>query len=139
LNEINENLITILKNKFKINIEEASFANGYIPKYIILDRTRNIHSYVTFIKVSNDCINGDFFSQSKDYITSFIELIKIQYSQLDRPLFFIYENELGDIEVVESNLIRLHILENGTKDIISYIFNNSIKGQTLFKQIKSEL
>lgn len=139
LNIINSNLIEEIRNQYKINIERASFANGFIPRHIVLDRTRNIHSYLTFIKITSNKIIGEYFTQINDFITPLLELIRIQYSQLDRPLFFLYVNDMGDIRGIESNQIRLYLLENGSKDIILFITNNSIPGPNLFKQIKSEL
>jgi hypothetical protein len=139
LNNINSNLIQEIRNQYKINIEVASFANGFIPKHIILDRTRNIHSYLTFIKITSNKIFGEYFSHITDFLTPLLELIRTQYSQLDRPLFFLYVNDMGDIQGIESNQIRIHLLENGSKNIIGFIKSNSISGQNLFKQIKSEL
>lgn len=74
-------LIKYFKSKYKLNIEKACFSKGWIPNYIILDRTRNIHSYCVFIfqedfTFTNDFVNNDL-----------IEFSKIRYSSLDRPLF----------------------------------------------------
>ena len=74
-------LVKHFKSKYKLNIEKACFAKGWIPKYIILDRTRNIHSYCVFIF-------QDDFTFTNDFIyNDLIEFYKIKYSSLDRPLF----------------------------------------------------
>lgn len=134
-----KDLITKIYTKYKVKIEEACFSNGYIPKHIILDKTRNIHSYLTFIKVEKSRISGEVFELTKDFLIPIIEYVKIQYSQLDRPLFFIFLDEFGEISGVDASDIRIQLLENGGKGIIQFINQNKINGQQLFTQIKNEL
>lgn len=74
-------LIKHFKSKYKLNIEKACFSKGWIPKYIILDRTRNIHSYCVFIFQDDFTFTNDFINKD------LIEFSKIRYSSLDRPLF----------------------------------------------------
>ena len=74
-------LIKHFKLKYKLNIEKACFSKGWIPKYIILDRTRNIHSYCVFIFQDDFTFTNDFINKD------LIEFSKIRYSSLDRPLF----------------------------------------------------
>lgn len=132
-------IISKIYNKYKIKIESACFSNGYIPEHIILDRTRNIHSYLTFIKVEQSRIRSEVFDLNNDYLVPLIEYVKVQYSQLDRPLFFIFLDELGEVFGVDASDVRIQLLENGGNDIIHFINNNKIHGQQLFTQIKKEL
>lgn len=135
----NSDLIKIIYSEYKIKIEEACFAKGFIPKYIILDKTRNIHSYLTFIKLDKGRIRGDFFDLTKDFLNQLVEFVRVQYSQLDRPLFFIFSDEKANIFGVDASEIRIQLLEHGGNDIIHFINRNKISAQLLFKQIKNEL
>jgi hypothetical protein len=83
-------LIKHFKSKYKLNIEKACFSTGWIPNYIILDRTRNIHSYCVFIFQEDFTFTNDFINKD------LIEFSKIRYSSLDRPLFiFLISNDLN--------------------------------------------
>ncbi len=83
-------LIKHFKSKYKLNIEKACFSKGWIPNYIILDRTRNIHSYCVFIFQEDFTFTSDFINND------LIEFSKIRYSSLDRPLFvFLISNNLN--------------------------------------------
>jgi hypothetical protein len=127
------------KKYFNLNIEEACFSTNYIPKHIILDKTRNIHSYVVFGKLEKDKLIGSFFSISNSFIGDLIELVKAQFSSLDRPLFFLIQNSAGKLISIEGNLIREFILENGTDGVIDYIENEAIPFEIIANQIKMEL
>jgi hypothetical protein len=83
-------LIQHFKSKYQLNIEQACFSKGWIPNYIILDRTRNIHSYCVFIFQDDFTFTNDFINKD------LIEFSKIRYSNLDRPLFiFLISKELN--------------------------------------------
>jgi hypothetical protein len=134
--------IDVLKNfkkDFKLNIEEACFATNYIPKHIILDKTRNIHSYVVFGTLENKKLTGTFFSISNNFISDLIELIKVQFSSLDRPLFFLLKNSIGEIMTIEGNLIREFLLNNDSNGVIEYIEEEAIPFEIIANQIKMEL
>jgi hypothetical protein len=137
--QYSKDLITKIYTKYKIKIEEACFSKGFIPKHIILDRTRNIHSYVTFVQFEKNRISGDLFEYSKDFLLPLVEYVKIQYSQLDRPLFFIFLDDSGEVSSIDACEIRIHLLEHGGTKIINFINTNKINGQHLFTQIKNEL
>jgi hypothetical protein len=141
MNNINYSidLITKIYTKYKIKVEEACFSTGFIPKYIILDKTRNIHSYITFIQIEKSKISGDLFEFSKDFLFPLVEYVKIQYSQLDRPLFFLFLDNSGEIAGIDASDIRMQLLEYGGSDMIHFINKNMINGQQLFTQIKNEL
>ena len=83
-------LIQHFKSKYQLNIEQACFSKGWIPNYIILDRTRNIHSYCVFILQDDFTFTNDFINKD------LIEFSKIRFSTLDRPLFiFLISKELN--------------------------------------------
>ena len=65
-------------NQFKMKLEVACFSNGYIPKYIILDRTRNIHSYLVFIYLSKGKFSCRYFSPKSNPLDDILEILKIQ-------------------------------------------------------------
>ena len=83
-------LLQHFKSKYRLNIEEACFSGGWIPNHIILDRTRNIHSYCVFIFQDDFTFTNDFINKD------LIEFSKIRFSTLDRPLFiFLISKELN--------------------------------------------
>ena len=124
-------LLKHVKFKYKLNIEKACFATGWIPKYIILDRTRNIHSYCVFIF-------EDEFSFTTNFINSNLEeYYKIRYSALDRPLFIFLISENFNIKFFEindyKNLVNNQILN---KENLNKLWVNFDSMSSL---IKSEL
>ena len=63
-------------------------------------------------------------------------MLSLQYSDLDRPLFFIYF-ENNKLMLIEGNDIRETILDNPNLDIFEYMVNNSYKlSDVIFKIIK---
>jgi hypothetical protein len=94
------NTIALIKKQYKLNIELASFQKGFIPNYILLDKTRNIHSYIVVADYDNSTIGGYYFNKDIDFNSILIELLKIQYSTLDRPLFLIL-NSKNKFNVIE--------------------------------------
>jgi hypothetical protein len=131
--------IESIKRNYKLTIEEACFAKGFIPKHIILDKTRNIHSYIVFGKLEDKSISGTYFSISGNSIIDLTELVKIQYSSLDRPLFFVLKNNDGEIISIEGNVIRKHLLNEGGHEVIQYIKRESVPFESVVKLIKMEL
>lgn len=134
-----EKVINSLYQKYKLTVEEACFAKGWIPKHIILDRTRNIHSYIVFADYSNKVFKGRYFQSISSFQEDVIELVKIQYSKLDRPLFILYKHEDGAIYCIESNEIREHILNNRQVEISEYIVNASVNFDNIVDTIKTQL
>lgn len=133
--EETDSILAVLKKKYKLKIEEANFAHGFIPNYILLDRTRNIHSYL--VPIGIDIVRS--FENTTSDLSGNIELLKeyykIQYSQLDRPLFLLFEDERG-IEFLDiSNLKKYLLREESFKEFL----DNRIKIDYLFPILKTQL
>ena len=123
--------------KYRLNIEDANFAKGFIPKKILLDRTRNIHSYLVICKWFDDFLWSNYWG--KDSFTASIKsMLAVQYSELDRPLFFIFNNE-NKCRIIEGNELREAILENPKIDINQYILCNACNLFDVIVKIKKEL
>lgn len=110
LTSIDDFIINTLESKYKLKLEKSCFSKGWIPNYLILDKTRNIHSYVTFFFLENHKLYTE---------TSFIpdinevckELYKIKFSTLQRPLFIIIEEE-NNLKMVEIDDFKENIIKN---------------------------
>ena len=46
MNDFEEKILAKLRKDYRLKIEDANFAKGLIPVKILLDGTRNIHSYL---------------------------------------------------------------------------------------------
>lgn len=134
-----EQIILYLKSELKLKIESANFAQGYIPRDILLDRTRNIHSYIIPCLFNNEKVDSNYWSDT-NFIDSIIALLRIQYSQLDRPLFFIIKKD-NDYKIIEGNIIREYILANSVSqtDLLQFILSTSNNLSDMIYKIKSEL
>lgn len=134
-----EQIILYLKSELKLKIESANFAQGYIPRDILLDRTRNIHSYIIPCLFKNEKIDSIYWSDT-NFIDSIIALLRVQYSQLDRPLFFIIKKD-NDYKIIEGNIIREYILENSISktDLLQFILSTSNNLSDIIYKIKNEL
>ena len=127
-----------LRKKYRINIEKASFSKASIPNYIILDSTRNIHSYVEFCKIEKEQLVSSHWD-IKDQLRGVLSVIQTQYSQLDRPLFFMFPDENGVFYAIESSVVREHLLEERDPAVTTFMINNSDKFQDVFPKIHKEL
>ena len=127
-----------LKKQYRLNIESACFSTGYIPKYILLDRTRNIHSYLVFCRKEKNNIISSFWENGK-LISGLINILKIQFSKLDRPLFLIIQNNDKTLKVIEGNYVREELLENSNPNIEEFLLSESVNFQDVILNIKSEL
>ena len=116
--------IAYFQKTYGLKIEEANFSKGFIPKHIVLDRTRNIHSYIVFCDVNEGNISSQYWDESS-YKEGIISVLQTQYSQLSRPLFFIYKKN-GNYVCIEGNEVREELLSNPDTDIISYMLNNTM-------------
>lgn len=133
-------VIDELKSNYKLKIEEACFSTDWIPKHILLDRTRNIHSYFIFATFYKNIYKGRYFNNDNNFENDIIELIKTQYSKLDRPLFLIIQDENYHLLGIEASTIREFILENKQiQTIKNFISNNAIGLLEIISQIKLEL
>lgn len=127
-----------LRKKYRLNIEKASFSTNSIPNYILLDSTRNIHSYLEFCqKDGNNLVSAHWGLQ--DQLKGVLSVVRTQYSQLDRPLFFIFPDEKGTLYIIESSDVREHLLEDRDEQVTSFMIDNADKFQDMFKQIHDEL
>lgn len=133
----NEECITLCK-KYKLHIEDANFAKGLIPKKILLDSTRNIHSYFVFCNLENGHLHSAYW-KNKDFPTSLKSMLALQYSDLDRPLFFIFLDNKNEYNVIEGNEIREALLENPDMNLCEFIKENSVKLYDVITQIHNEL
>jgi hypothetical protein len=133
-------LVSRLKSEYKIKIEDACFSTGWIPKHILLDKTRNIHSYIVFASISKNNFFGRYFSNNSDFGLNIYNLIKTQFSNLDRPLFFIIQDEKDDIQCIEGNEVREHILANDSiLNLNQMIMKEAFEFKNIINKIKSEL
>lgn len=131
--------IELLKKQFRLNIEEACFSSGVMPKYILLDRTRNIHSYFVYLYHDNGAIYSLRSGRNSNFKDTLIHIIRKQYSELDRPVFFIIQDSEGQTKVMEGGEIREHLLENSGCCIEKYILANASLFSEVVCQIKREL
>lgn len=131
-------LAALLTKQYRIHIEKACFATDSIPNYILLDSTRNIHSYLEFCVLTNNSLESVHWN-TNNLFSGIISVIQTQYSKLDRPLFFIYQNESSEIMGIESTPIREYILENGESGLYNFIIANSDTFSDLLLKIKNEL
>lgn len=127
-----------LRKKYRMNIEKANFSTGCIPNYILLDSTRNIHSYIEFCKKEGNNLTSAHWN-NKNQLHGVLSIIRTQYSQLDRPLFFIFPDESGNLYIIESSEVREHLLENRDENVTAFMVNNADKFQDIYRQIHSEL
>lgn len=131
----NDRFLEKLSKQYKLKIEEANFANGFIPKYILLDRTRNIHSYL--VPVSEEVFNTlhKTAKETSKYLFFFKEYYKIQFSQLDRPLFLVM-NTGKSIDFLDISTFEKYLLN---EESFNDFLKNRINIENLFPILKSEL
>ncbi len=133
-------IIKDIKAQYKLNIEEACFASGWIPKHIILDRTRNIHSYIIFTSLLKKHFCGRYFSKPETFYENIIQLVRTQYSKLDRPLFILTTTDQNNFLCIEGNVIREYMLTNSSeKNIMKYVISELKSFDEIVKIIKIEL
>jgi len=133
-----EEIILYLKDKYKFKIETASFAKGLIPNYILLDRTRNIHSYIIICKKTEEDLICNYFNHSYNLERNLVEISKIQYSELGRPLFLIYQDSTNNnLKVIDVSEIKELLLLK--KFNINNLFQLEINFDQVAPIIKNEL
>lgn len=131
-------ILSILKDKYKFNIEKACFAKGAIPKLILLDRTRNIHSYIILCKKTEDNLISEDFLHGDDLEKNLVEITKIQFSELDRPLFIVFKNKtLKNIGVIEVSEVKELILRGEFS--IKNLFDLTMSFDQVSTFVKQEL
>lgn len=135
MNDFEEKILAKLRKDYRLKIEDANFAKGLIPVKILLDGTRNIHSYLVLCEKKEYFLESSYWNK-EDFNTNIKSMLSLQFSDLDRPLFFIYF-ENNKLMLIEGNDIREAILENPNLDIFEYMVNNSYKlSDVIFKIIK---
>lgn len=131
-------MCSAIKSKYKLHIERSCFSTGSMPNYLLLDSTRNIHSYIEFCSVNGDYIESAHFG-AKNLLRGVLDVLRTQFSQLDRPLFFIFKDKVGNYQAIESTPIREHLLEHRDGSISSFMISNADKLQDVLPQIYHEL
>lgn len=137
MNNFEEKIISKLKHDYRLKIEDANFAKGLIPVKILLDRTRNIHSYIVVCEKEGNIIESPYWDEN-NFVTNLKSMLALQFSDLDRPLFFIFESE-NKLKTIEGNCLREAILENQNMDINKYILDNSFLFNDIITRIHKEL
>ena len=133
-----EEIVLNLRNKYKLKIEVASFAKGLIPNYILLDRTRNIHSYIIICKKSEECFTSVYFNHNYNLEKNLMDISRIQYSELGRPLFLIYEElNSNNLKVIDVSEIKELLLTK--KFSVKNLFQLEIDFDQVAPIIKEEL
>ena len=131
-------ILSLLKNKYKLKIENACFATGSIPKLILLDKTRNIHSYLIICEKEEKNLFSSQFLHGFDLEKNLIEITRTQYSSLDRPLFLIFkEKSDGSLKAIEVSEIKELFLQN--KFSSENLFQLEMKFDKVVPLIKQEL
>tara|TARA_B110000902_G_C13942185_1_gene450179 strand:+ start:81 stop:506 length:426 start_codon:yes stop_codon:yes gene_type:complete len=135
---IEEEILLTLKTKYKFKFENACFATGFIPKLILLDRTRNIHSYFIICTKKEDRLLSSQFKKNTDLASNLISFSKIQFSALDRPLFLIFmDQEQERLKTIEISKVKELFFQE--KFSIRNLFNLAIDFDQVAPLIKQEL
>ena len=125
-----------IKSDYKLTLHKACFSEGHIPRFIILDRTRNIHSYIDFYDYPSQNLRGEKLRSNDEIKEKLIKFCQIQYSTLDRP-FFLYISNHKDSYLIDVSDLRVAAF-NGELDYIK-IRDFRIDKNELFQRIKKEL
>jgi len=108
---LEDSISDYLHKYHKILIVSAAYEDRLYPELLILDRTRNIFGYICIQQYPSD--NDDSISRMEfDNITR--KRIQICYSELDRPVFFLYvftEKNNSGIHFLTSEQIQDILLE----------------------------
>ena len=129
-------IISQIKSEYKLTLHEACFSEGVIPRFIVLDRTRNIHSYMDFYDYPSQTLRGEVLKSDDEIREKLIKFCQIQYSSLDRP-FFLHVQNHNDSYFIDVSDIRITALK-GELDH-TRIGDLRIDKDDLFPRIKKEL
>lgn len=136
----NEELVVIeqLKKDYNLKIEDACFATEYIPKFILLDKSRNIHSYIVPCYIHNRQLSSSYWD-NESFCNSVLQFVRIQYSQLDRPMFFVYTHN-GDVKVIEGEVIKRFFEDHTPQEsLMDFMITSSNHFKDILNIIKAEL
>ena len=128
----------LLKKEYRLKLEPVSFPNHTIPRFILLDRTRNIHSYFAFCRNKNNMLESSHWN-ANEMVVGLTKLIQTQHSELDRPLFIVIQNKGSSLKIIEGNRIRERLLEYGSAGLESYLLTDSDSLSDVLIKIKEEL
>ena len=131
-------MCSALMKKYKLHLEKSCFSTGSMPNYLLLDSTRNIHSYIEFCDLEDGKLESSHVD-SKMQDRGVLGIIRTQYSQLDRPLFFVFKDSTGVFHAIESTPIREHLLEARENNISAFMIQNADRLQDVLPQIYKEL
>lgn len=129
---------TFIKKQYRWNLESISFPNKQIPKFILLDKTRNIHSYFVFCRNKHNLLESTNW-QTNNMPTSLTQIIKTQFSELDRPLFLVIQDEDASLRIIEGNIIREKLLNDKNDNIVSFLLSESDYFHDVANKISKEL
>ena len=129
-------IISEIKSEYNLTLHEASFSTSVMPRFIILDRTRNIHSYMDFYNYPSQILRGEKLKSGDEIKEKLIKFCQIQYSTLDRP-FFLYVTNLNDSYLIDISDLRISALNGGLEQ--TKIEDLRIDKDELFPRIKKEL
>jgi len=129
---------SLLRKQYHMNLESVSFPNYRIPKYILLDRTRNIHSYFLFCRNESNVLKSTNW-HTDNMANDLTQIVQTQYSELDRPLFIVIQDKDASLRIIEGNTIREKLLANGTADLSEFLLSESDKLQDVLMTISKEL
>lgn len=130
-------VIDRLKTDFNLKIEEACFSKGYIPKFILLDRSRNIHSYIIPCHINDGELTSSYWN-SLSFDESIIQFLRVQYSQLDRPLFFVYEQK-NAVMIIESGEVRSYFDDKKNESLMKFMIEHSYHLSDAINLIRQEI
>ena len=129
-------IISQIKRDYKLTLHEACFSEWHLPRFIILDRTRNIHSYIDFYDYPSQNLRGEKLSSCDEIKEKLIKFCQIQYSTLDRPFFLYIENHkdsyLIDVSDLRAAALNCELDHMKIRDL-------RINKNELFQRIKKEL
>lgn len=136
MNSKTSKIISQIKSEYKLTLHEACFSQGVIPRFIVLDRTRNIHCYMDFYDYPSQTLRGEELKSGDEIKEKLIKFCQIQYSTLDRP-FFLHVQNHNESFLIDISDLRTTAL-NGELDY-TRIGDLRIDKDELFPRIKKEL
>lgn len=126
-----------LSEKFRLKLDTVSFPNPYLPYHILLDRTRNIHSYFLLSRYTK---GGFQYEESNEpFLDYLIGSLRAQLSEMDRPFFILIQKAASKYDVIEGNEVREFILENGCGNLEKFLLKESIPLSDILPLIRKEL
>ncbi|MGV3529135.1 MAG: hypothetical protein ACO1OO_09585 [Flavisolibacter sp.] len=97
-----------IRKSLRTKLERVSYPGKTYPKLTVLDRTRNIFGYIVISELKE---NSEYL-QNNFYNNKLIKEIQITYSELDRPVFYVYWifNEEGVLRLKFQTSEQIHDL-----------------------------